>query len=67
MLDRLQNPPLNAELNQHLIQLKSVNYPSITPTHSQEILKDAQALCALLGMRIVRPFSFNVESFLLLA
>ncbi|WP_300761225.1 nitrogen fixation protein NifS [Helicobacter sp. UBA3407] len=63
MLDRLQNPPLNAELNQHLIQLKSVNYPSITPTHSQEILKDAQALCALLGMRIVRPFSFNVESF----
>lgn len=63
MLDRLQNPPLNSELNQNLINLKTTNYQSITPTQSQKILKEKATLCEILGAKIVRPFSFNLESF----
>lgn len=63
MLDRLQNPPLNMELNQDLICVKSINYQSITPTQSQKIHSENIALCDVLGTKIARPFSFSLESF----
>lgn len=63
MLDRLQNPPLNKELNQHLIDIKTANHQSILPAQSQEIFKEKAALCEILGKKFLRPFSFNLESF----
>lgn len=63
MLDRLQNPPLNRELNQRLIDVKTANYQSILPIQSQEIFKENVALRELLGAKFLRPFSFNLESF----
>lgn len=63
MLDRLQNPPLNRELNQHLIDAKTANHQSILPIQSQEIFKEEVALRELLGAKFLRPFSFNLESF----
>lgn len=63
MLDRLQNPPLNRELNQHLIDAKTANHQSILPIQSQEIFKENEALRELLGAKFLRPFSFNLESF----
>ncbi len=63
MLDRLQNPPLNKELNQHLIDIKTANHQSILPVQSQEVFKEKAALCELLGAKFLRPFNFNLESF----
>lgn len=63
MLDRLQNPPLNRELNRHLIEVKTANHQSILPVQSQEIFKEGVALRELLGAKFLRPFSFNLESF----
>lgn len=63
MLDKLQNPELDAPLNQLLYASQTSNYQAIIPNHLQKIRQNNAALCAALKMKIARPFSFSLESF----
>lgn len=63
MLDKLQNPELNQNLNTKLLASKTCNYQAITPAQIQQICQDNKELCSLLNTEIARPFSFSVESF----
>ncbi|TLD84438.1 nitrogen fixation protein NifS [Helicobacter sp. MIT 11-5569] len=63
MLDKLQNPELNQDLNAKLLTTRTCNYQAITPNALQNLRKDNAELCALLNAQIARPFSFNLESF----
>lgn len=63
MLDKLQNPELDAQLNQALCASQTPNYQAIASNHLQKLRQDNATLCASLKMEIARPFSFNLESF----